>query len=284
MRRIRTIKPELLGDERLGACSVEARWLFVAGLLLADDVGRFRAAPALLKAQAFPFDAHVTAEDVAGWLQELVAAGPVETYTINNQQYARYRKWAKHQRVDNRSLTLYPASPSEGTEVPPHRSERKGKETSLAASGGHSPPVAATGGHWRQDLDLDLELDLEGENTHTEANLQHVRASIDSQASDTPLQFTCFIQQWPVGRRVQLPAARRAWDRALRRAPAEVILQGARRWSAHWAGAGDAERYVPSPARWLDNDAWNDPTPTTRSNHSAQLQKALDTFLGKEHP
>lgn len=58
-------------------------------------------------------------------------------------------------------------------------------------------------------------------------------------------------------RKEDRPAARRAWDRAVRRADPEVILAGA---IAHRDDPNRRDEFTKQPATWLNNDCWtNDP-------------------------
>lgn len=137
MARIRSIKPEFPEDESLGGVSRDARFLYILLWTRCDDLGRFRASPALLAGQLYPYDDDVTARSVTGWLDELVAIDRVRLYEVNGQQYAEVVKWSKHQRIDNASKqNLMPAPPwaddSDGSPPP-------------AAARGDSPQPSACG-------------------------------------------------------------------------------------------------------------------------------------------
>lgn len=116
-KSIRSIKADLRRDETLGKLSLEARYMFV--LLFgtyADDHGRFRANPALLRGELYPYD-DFTREQVGGWLDELAGAGRIRLYTVDGQSYAVITSWTKHQRVDNAAKSELPEPPAEGTEI-----------------------------------------------------------------------------------------------------------------------------------------------------------------------
>lgn len=111
MARIRTIKPEFPEDEKLGACTRDARLLFVLIWTLCDDHGRFRAAPVFLRTHLFPYDLDITPQDIAGWLQELDAKRRVSLYESEGESYGEVVNWSKHQRIDNAGKPLYPDPP-----------------------------------------------------------------------------------------------------------------------------------------------------------------------------
>lgn len=61
-------------------------------------------------------------------------------------------------------------------------------------------------------------------------------------------------------RKVAKPTARKAWERALRRASAETILDGLDGWLSYWRQRGESQ-FVPYPATWLNRDGWADEPP-----------------------
>jgi hypothetical protein len=104
--RIRTIKPELLTDERTSALSHEAWRLFVSLLLMADDHGNLPAAPRQIEGQVFWSRPSVAG--IVATLDELAAAGLVVLYEVRGQRFAHLSGWAKHQRIDRPSKPRYP--------------------------------------------------------------------------------------------------------------------------------------------------------------------------------
>ena len=104
--RIRTIKPELLEDERTAALSHEAFRLFIGMILLADDHGALRANAAQLAGQIFWCSK--PREGLASLLEELARVSLVSLYTVRGQQYAQLTGWTKHQRVDKPSKPRVP--------------------------------------------------------------------------------------------------------------------------------------------------------------------------------
>lgn len=155
MPRIRTIKPEFPDDETLGAVSRDARLTFVLVWTRCDDHGRFRAAPAYLRAQLFPYDEDLTLQTVAGWVDELARVGRLNLYEVDGQRYGEVVNWAKHQRIDNAGKELVPPPPVDN---PPPR-ESAGQDD--------IPPSAESCGEPPLDLDPDLDLDRSGERPPT---------------------------------------------------------------------------------------------------------------------
>lgn len=70
-------------------------------------------------------------------------------------------------------------------------------------------------------------------------------------------RFEEFWKVWP--KRVGKRAAFKAYERALKRASHEQILQGAQDMAALWMLMSEQDRqYVPYPERWLNADRWAD--------------------------
>lgn len=116
MGRIRTIKPEYWSDERMATVSLEARLLFLGLLNLADDEGRLRGHPALIRGALFPYD-DIASGKVDGWLEELAASGRIQRYRVDGESYVWVRNFEKHQKIDRPSPSKLPA-PSEAFDEP----------------------------------------------------------------------------------------------------------------------------------------------------------------------
>jgi hypothetical protein len=98
--RIRTLKPELLTDEKTAALPDPEWRLFVSCILMADDYGNFRSSPAALRAQAF-WGTDTSLDRVAKARETLARLSLVSLYEVNGQSYGHVIGWAKHQRVDH---------------------------------------------------------------------------------------------------------------------------------------------------------------------------------------
>lgn len=98
MARIRTIKPEYWTSEQVVDCSTTARLLFIGMWNFCDDAGIHPASAKTLKMRVFPGD-DITTQDVDALVAELVAAGLITGYSVENQQFWRVTGW-KHQRID----------------------------------------------------------------------------------------------------------------------------------------------------------------------------------------
>lgn len=117
MARIRSIKPEYWSDERMATVGLEARLLLIGLLNLADDEGRLRGHPALIRGALFPYD-DLTNAQVAGWLEELEAAGRIQRYQADGESFVWVRNFLKHQKIDHPSASRLPTPPAESSESP----------------------------------------------------------------------------------------------------------------------------------------------------------------------
>lgn len=127
--RIRTIKPELLEDDRTAGMTSDQFRLWAGCLLLADDYGNLRANPTHLAGAIFwgqsPLvpvstksretllrpsrDENEKVAQVSTLLQELVERGSLALYTVRGQRYAHVQNWERHQRVDHPSNPRIPS-------------------------------------------------------------------------------------------------------------------------------------------------------------------------------
>lgn len=121
-RRIRTLKPEMLDDQVVGALPDRAWRLYVSLIMMADDYGNGRAHPDQLRGAAM-WGNGATADDVGESLARLSRDSLITVYEVRGQTYAHLNGWDRHQRVDNKSKPLFPG-PNQAVE-PPSRESRE---------------------------------------------------------------------------------------------------------------------------------------------------------------
>lgn len=120
MSRIRTVKPEWLEDEKLAACSNEARLLSLGLILLSDDYGRGRASHGYLASQVWMYHPRETLAKVSEALDELTKINFVIIYDVGGEQFYQIRNWRKHQKVDHPGTSRIP-----GPDGAPSRESRE---------------------------------------------------------------------------------------------------------------------------------------------------------------
>lgn len=167
MARIRTIKPEILEDEKTSALTDAAFRLFISMISLADDHGNVRADVRWLSAQIWW--AHGTKPNVLSALIELSCAGLIIAYGVRGGTYAAIVGWQKHQRIDNAGKGRVPALDDPDSQ--PVKVDEHGlriDETEQAAEGNqrkkpYTRRVAADFRETRLDPDQEKEGEREGE-------------------------------------------------------------------------------------------------------------------------
>lgn len=95
----RVVYAKLLGSHQLNSLPVEARYLYVGMVVLADDDGRLNADPRYLKGQIFSYDDHIDAKYVQALLNDLHRTQLVELYTVDGVTYAQHPKWSEYQKI-----------------------------------------------------------------------------------------------------------------------------------------------------------------------------------------
>ncbi len=95
----RMVYAKVLGSYHLNTLPIEARYLYVGMLVLADDDGRLTADPRYLKGQIFSYDDDVDAARVEELLTALNDKKVVELYEAEGVVYAQHPKWTEYQSI-----------------------------------------------------------------------------------------------------------------------------------------------------------------------------------------
>jgi hypothetical protein len=97
--RIRSIKPEILDDEKTAALSHLEWRLFVSLWLIADDYGNLRGDAGYVMGQTL-WSTGESRENVAKALETLATVSLLSGYSVRGQTYYHITGWSKHQKVD----------------------------------------------------------------------------------------------------------------------------------------------------------------------------------------
>lgn len=109
--RIRSLKPEMWADEKIGCLSRDARLLLLGMVTMADDEGRFRARRSELIGHVFPADDDAI-DLVNLWVSEIKEQGLVLFYLVDGTPYGAFRNWRRHQRINKPTGSTLPPPPS----------------------------------------------------------------------------------------------------------------------------------------------------------------------------
>jgi len=96
----RILKECITTDERFGKVSFLAELVFYHLLVVCDDYGRADGRTDALRARLFPFRLHqISEQDFEKALDELVAVGLVQRYSVRGQLIVAITNWSEHQIV-----------------------------------------------------------------------------------------------------------------------------------------------------------------------------------------
>lgn len=114
MGRIRSIKPEILEDEKTAHLSHLEWRLFVSLWLLADDQGNLRGEPGYIQGAAL-WASRESREEVAKAIESLARLSLVSLYRVRGQLYLHIAGWDKHQKVDKPGRPRVPQPTDSGS-------------------------------------------------------------------------------------------------------------------------------------------------------------------------
>lgn len=152
MARIRTLKPTIWESEQVSDVSVEARLTFIGLITQADDHGRLKGSPKLVRSKVFPYDDHPL-QKVSEWLRELAEEGLIVWFKVNGKEYIELPTWHDHQRVSHPTDSVLPSHSEADSTVAPEplrnppeepRREGKGREEEKEGKGKESSGVSPT--------------------------------------------------------------------------------------------------------------------------------------------
>lgn len=262
MVRIRTIKPEFWTSDDISSLSIEDRLLFIGLWSYVDDNGVGRDEDHLIIAALFAHDmftnAHECSLRVHGGLKRISEAGLITRFDHDGRRFLQINAWEKHQKVNRPTPPRFPRYDADfdtlsEDSVSPQKVLSAGTEEQGNRGTGEVTPLTPQRGAERA--------------TPSRESKRSAKTPVDSP------EFDRFWHAYP--RRTAKPQARRAWERAVKRASVEVILAGAERYAAECAALGTEDRYVAHPATWLNNDRWDDqPTRPPASREDGATQRA----------
>lgn len=135
-----------MDSDKIERLSPEAEVFFYRLLVVADDLGRMDARPAILRARCFPLKESLSAEKIAKWQEAVWDAGLVGKYEVASKPYLQILEW--EQRV--RSNGKYPG-PDDGhmsVNCPTDVGLGKGKGKGLGAPNANDVRFDAATGTW----------------------------------------------------------------------------------------------------------------------------------------
>ena len=111
MARKRMIDPEIWENQRFGEMSLIARFLWIGLISHADDEGKGKASPSILKRNIFGFDSTTRATDIEKTLTELSSKMSITLYEINGEKFYKLDKWFAWQSIQKPKKSKIPDPP-----------------------------------------------------------------------------------------------------------------------------------------------------------------------------
>lgn len=270
MARIRSIKPEFWTDRSLARkLSIPARLFYIGLWNFADEHARINGDPFYLKGQIFPYDDFDDGE-IDDLIEELVRAGKAVRYDGDEDPYLFLPTLNKHQRLEpDKVPSRLPAPPdlNEPGPLPPSPAQDNTQVRDSAQIGADSsesrPDESAPG------ADESALLYVAGSRLLVAGGREHgsPRADVSQppllavieQPPLTPLAeftptFDDFWKPWP--RKVDKEPARKAFDKAIKKANAAVIVEACRAYAQRCIDVGQDPQFIPHPATWLNKERW----------------------------
>ncbi len=106
----RLIDPSIWQNEKFGMLPPMARLLLMGIVTSADDQGRGKAHPALLRSLVFPYD-DVSLTDICDWLALIETNGTVRLYTVIDKEYYQLLNWWQYQAHQYARPSEFPRMP-----------------------------------------------------------------------------------------------------------------------------------------------------------------------------
>jgi hypothetical protein len=124
--RIRSLRPEYRTDLAVAAWPRDVRLFFAYLKCYVDDFGRGIDEPRLIKADCFPVDDDVTADQVDQWLDLLANDAAVTRYQVDGRRYLLIPSAWWDQRPQHPTQSRIPAPPPTAPQPPPEQAPQEG--------------------------------------------------------------------------------------------------------------------------------------------------------------
>ena len=208
----------------------EVRWTFAGLWTYADDEGRGRDDVRLIKAALYALDDSVSLAALASEIDRLASdeVACICRYEVDGRAYFHVLNWKQHQHINRPTPSKIPAC-QEHQNDPSVKESGAPKEGSVRAHGELSEGSRQEGKGKEQGK--------EGKGTRA--------------PSSDPL-FDEFWATYP--RKTDKGNARKAWDKALKKASARTVILAA----AAYAATNPDPKYTAHPTTWLNGERWDD--------------------------
>ncbi len=274
MARIRSLKPSFFTDRQVTKLSFAARlWFEGMWVFAICDAGHLDDDAYELRLKVFPADQ----VDEDALTDEVLASGMVVRKALpDGRSYLQVLNLAVHSKSEKRWTPRCPYCTHESTSTLPQPPATAANLAGGSASSGEIEGTPATSApDW-------IGLEGIGKNLPAPDGADVLQLDVTKPdpappgkppRTSTPQAFAAFWDAYPVKR--DKPKALKAFERAVRRAPAEQIVAGARRYRDDPNRDPTKTKY---PEGWLNGDRWEDPDlPPPVATNGFPLQVANGT-------
>ncbi|WP_280475466.1 hypothetical protein [Nocardia asiatica] len=278
MPRIRTIKPEFWDSPDTATADLRTRLLFIAMWNWADDYGIGDATPVRVIGFAFPHD-DIPASEYPRLLKDVSDAYGVVFFRYDGRSYYVIPSWNSHQRTERK------AKPKQGLMEAAAQAADEAKTAVQKANQDLPTNVAEipTQSEGSSDGTQGTSGPGTGEQGKGEQRKEETRSPAppsNPKPTTEPAGFQEFWATFP--RRQGKGDAIKAWAKAIKKADAQVIIDGALRYATD---PNREDQYTAMAASWLNAERWSDdPLPDRRpraapmgpSRSDQKVQNILD--------
>jgi hypothetical protein len=276
MARIRSIKPDFFQSETIAALPLSTRLLFIGMWTHADDNGVMVDNAKLINAAVWPLDddpletLRRTQED----LQRLSSAHLIARYVTGSRRLIFITGWDEHQKVSHPGKERYARPTAE--QMKAATCEEVGSPEGLGSTSGESredlvkPPetlVPEQGAGSREQgrentsspasrsRDTESEIEDECDGIPGLPPVASLPKKPEPGSDDDP-DWLKFWEIWP--KKVSKPEARKAWAKAVKKAPTAEILAGAEHYRILVVREKREKQHIKDPSGWLNGERWTD--------------------------
>ena len=261
--RIRSIKPDFWRSQDISCLKDwNVRFIFIGLWSYVDDNGVGKDRVSLIAADLFADDLERDPRETFARVSEALAtlseAGRIVRYTVDGTDYLEIVNWSKHQRIDKPNKERYPASTSGDAVIRESvaTSSRDIRETP-------APGTEEQGNRGTEDI-----TDLPDPDGSSETAIDRITEA-DFPNTFTALYPDAFEQWWEYyPRKAGKRKAFGAWKSARKRATAEELIEGARRYAED---PNREDKYTKYPEGWLNRDGWLDEPLPARHNGGSYI-------------
>jgi hypothetical protein len=239
MARIRSLHPGQWTDEQFVTCSPLARLLCLGLRNEADDGGVFEWKPVTLKMRILPADNC----DAVALLAELEAVNSIRSYEIGGRKFGAIRNFKRFQRPKKPNQSHPRAEWVEAYVAASSEPETDDDGSGSEAVGNQSGTASENPNQMKEGIRV-----LGKNQIPVEPNGK------SGEGHEAEAAFERFWRLYPPPRRIDKKQARKAWDKALKAASPDEIINGLTRHVLGWEGK-DPE-FIPHPTTWLNRERW----------------------------